>query len=88
MAKACTPNIPRGCTGFILWSVLGRPSLIRLIIPILELREWFHTAKIAVPRGLRFEVRCMPSGRDARDPGAYTPPYPCHFGWLTPRLEI
>ena len=86
--KACRPKIPTGCTGFILWSVLGRPNLMKLIIPILQLRERFHTAKIAVPRRLRFEVRCMPSGRDARDPGAYTPPYPCHFGWLTPRGEI
>jgi hypothetical protein len=53
---------------------------MKLIIPILQLRERLHTAKIALPRRLRFEVRCMPSSRVARDPGAYTPPYPCHFG--------
>ncbi|GEM_PF-1302292 len=87
MAKACTPNIPGGCTGFILLSVLGRPSLMRLIIPILQLRERLHTAKIAVLRRLRFEVRCMPSRRVARDPEAHTLPNPRHFGWLAPRGE-
>ena len=88
MAKACTPKIPTGCTVFILRSVLGRPNLMRLIIPILQLRERFHAAKIAVSRRLRLEVRCRPSRRVARDPGAYTPPYPYQFGWLTPRGEI
>ena len=85
MAKACTPKIPRGCTGFILWSVRGRPNLMRLVIPILQLRERFHTAKIAVLWRLRFEVHCMPSRRVARDPGAHTPPNPGHFGCLRPR---
>jgi len=61
---------------------------MRLIIPILQLRERLQPAKIAVPHRLRFEVHCMPSHRVARDPAAHPPLNPCHFGWFTARGEI
>ena len=69
---------------------------MRFIIPILKLREWFHRAKIAVLRRLRFESKLHAIAQGGAGSGGSRtaqavplweadtlrgkPPKPCHIG--------